>query len=221
MIVSNRDLRNIYFFTSALLSTAFQIDCLPANSAMNIDDYKNINNYNNAKERTSFLSSKVSLRNTSVNSKASSMGYHKRMEIQNKLSDKELIEPINNSQLSYNDNSTKIPCSNKVISQNSPQGSQHVSNEALALNSSTTPCVDDNNVINIQLLYNLNQPIESKLWDSNFQPISLHGLLEHLSSDASNLKKYMFCMAKYIQNKKINTSKSNNIKDFEDIGKAI
>ena len=31
----------------------------------------------------------------------------------------------------------------------------------------------------------------------------------------------MFCMAKYIQNKKINTSKSNNIKDFEDIGKAI
>ena len=31
----------------------------------------------------------------------------------------------------------------------------------------------------------------------------------------------MFCIAKYIQNKKINMSKSNNIKDFEDIGKAV
>ena len=163
MIVSNRDLRNMYFSTSAFLSIAFQIDCLPANLAINIDDYKNVNNYNNAKERTSFLSSKVSLRNTSVNSKASSMEYHKRMEIQNELSDKKLIEPINNSQLSYNDNSTKTPCSNKVISQNSPQGPQHILNEALALNPSTAPCVDDNNVINIQLLYNLNQPIESKL----------------------------------------------------------
>ena len=30
----------------------------------------------------------------------------------------------------------------------------------------------------------------------------------------------MFYMVKYIQNKKINISKSNNIKDFEDIGKA-
>ena len=97
MIVSNRDLRNMYFSTSAFLSIAFQIDCLPANSVMNIDDYKNVSNYNNAKERTSFLSSKVSLRNTSVNSKASSMGYYKRMEIQNELSDKELMEPINNS----------------------------------------------------------------------------------------------------------------------------
>ena len=31
----------------------------------------------------------------------------------------------------------------------------------------------------------------------------------------------MFCMAKYIQNKKINTLKSNNIKDFKDIGKTV
>jgi len=38
----------------------------------------------------------------------------------------------------------------------SPQGPQDVSNEALALNTSNVPCVDDNNVINIQLLYNLN-----------------------------------------------------------------
>ena len=38
----------------------------------------------------------------------------------------------------------------------SPQEPQHVSNEAPALNTSNVPRVDDNNVINIQLLYNLN-----------------------------------------------------------------
>ena len=68
--------------------------------------------------------------------------------------------------------------------------------------------------------YDLNWPTEPELWDNNFQPIPLHRSLEHLSSDASNLKKSIFYIAKYIQNKKIDTSKSNNIKNFEDIDKA-
>lgn len=31
----------------------------------------------------------------------------------------------------------------------------------------------------------------------------------------------MTCIAKYIQNKKIDMSKSNDVKDFEGIGKAV
>ena len=63
--------------------------------------------------------------------------------------------------------------------------------------------------------------MEPELWNGNFLPISLHGLLEHLSSNAANLKKFMTYIAKYIQNKKIEISKSNDIKDLEGIGKAV
>ena len=62
--------------------------------------------------------------------------------------------------------------------------------------------------------------MELELWNNNFHPISLYRLLEHLSFDATNLKKSMICIAKYIQNKKIDMSKSNNIKNLEDIDKA-
>jgi len=98
-----------------------------------------------------------------------------------------------------------------------PQRTQHVSNEALALNTSSFPHVDDDDVINIQLPYNPNRPMEPELWDGNFHPISTHRSLEHLASDANNIKKSLACMAKYIKNRKIETSKSN---DFKGIGKA-
>jgi len=91
-----------------------------ATTVMDIDNYKNVNNCDDARGRTSSPFSKVSLRNASVSSKASSIEYHARMEIQNKLPDKEFMEPINNPQLLYNNNSTKTPYGNKVIGQNSP-----------------------------------------------------------------------------------------------------
>ena len=81
---------------------------------MNINDYRNINNYNDTKEKTSLISSKISSKNTSVSSKASFIVYHKRMEIQNKLLDKDFVESINNPQLLYN-KSTKTFYDNKVI----------------------------------------------------------------------------------------------------------
>jgi len=62
--------------------------------------------------------------------------------------------------------------------------------------------------------------MEPELWDSNFHPIFLHRSLEHLASDTNNIKKSLACMAKYIENKKIETFKSNDIKDFKDISKA-
>jgi len=62
--------------------------------------------------------------------------------------------------------------------------------------------------------------MEPELWNGNFHPISLHKSLKHLASDTNNIKKSLACMAKYIKNKKIEMSKSNNIKDFKDTGKA-
>ena len=63
--------------------------------------------------------------------------------------------------------------------------------------------------------------MEPKLWNSNFHPVSLHESLEHLTSNTNNIKKSLACMTIYIKNKKIETSKSNDIKSFEYIGKAI
>ena len=111
-----------------------------------------------------------------------------------------------------------------VADPNSNMRNQHVLINGLALNSSnfsSPPHIDDDNIINIQLLYDLNRPTEPKLWDGNFHSVLLHRSLEYLASDAKNIKKYIAHIAIYIKNKKIEMSKSNNIKNFKGIGKAV
>jgi len=73
----------------------------------------------------------------------------------------------------------------------------------------------DNNIINIQLPYDLHAPTEPELWDSSFYPISLYGSFKYLASDAKNIKNSLNFIAKYISNKKIESLKSNNIKDLK------
>ena len=165
---------------------------------------------------------KQSSRASSMSSTVSSVIYHERMEMNNDNDGDAIMEPINMPQLSYvtprgQDNQVSM-----VADSNNNTMNQRVSIEGPALNSSSTsspPHVDDDNVINIQLLYDPNRPTEPELWDSNFHPVLLHGSLEHLTSDAKNIKKSMGRMAIYIKNKKIETSKSNDIKDFEGIGR--
>jgi len=102
----------------------------------------------------------------------------------------------------------------------SPQGLQCVSNEALALNTCNISCVDDNDIINIQLPYNLDWPVEPDLWDGNFSYVFLYGSLEHLLSDTGYIKTSLVYITKYIENKKIKSSKANDIKDLQGIRKA-
>ena len=40
-------------------------------------------------------------------------------------------------------------------------------------------------IINIQILYDPNQPTELEYWSRIFQPVSLHGFLEYLLSDSN------------------------------------
>ena len=84
----------------------------------------------------------------------------------------------------------------------------------------STPHIDDC-VINIQPPYNTNTLMKSELWNGNFHPISLHGFIEYLASDSKNIKNSLNFMAKYIPNKQVNSSKSNDLKDFNSISKAI
>jgi len=89
------------------------------------------------------------------------------------------------------------------------------------MNPNTTLIHSDNIGYNISLLYDLNRPIEPKLWDGNFHPISLHGSIEHLISDAKSIKDSLAFMAKYMGNKQLNSTRSNKIEDFKGIEKAI
>jgi len=54
-----------------------------------------------------------------------------------------------------------------------------------------------------------------------FQPVSLHGFLEHLLSNSKNIKNFLNHIAKYIKNKKINTNKSNEVPELKGISKAV
>jgi len=134
----------------------------------------------------------------------------------------ETKEPIDCSQLLYKDHSqvkNQISGASDNTSNNRPP---YVSNEEPALNNPNHPYIDnDNGVINIPIPYDPNQLIELELWDGNFHAIFLHGSLEYLSSVAINIKKLLVRMARYIENKKIDSSKANDIKNFEDIGQAI
>ena len=79
----------------------------------------------------------------------------------------------------------------------------------------------EDDVINIQLPYNPQTPTEPELWSGSFHPISLHGSNEHLASDTKNIKVTLNFLAKYIQNKQVNSGKVNDLNDFDGMGDAI
>ena len=94
-------------------------------------------------------------------------------------------------------------------------------NQSECLPHGTASQTDDNNIINIQLPYNPNLPTELDLWSGNFHPISLYGSIKQIASDTKSIKNSLNFIARYIANKKINSSKANNLLDFDSIGDSI
>ena len=127
-----RELVNKYLSTSAFNSTPLQMTRIPANEAMDV------NNYNDIRGRTT-SSSKVSLRVALVTSNASSISYHERMEINNNLSDEEFRDPIDSSQLSYKGNNEEGNPVSEVTDNSLTRNLQHVRNKALALKNIPKP----------------------------------------------------------------------------------
>ena len=152
MVVPNRDLGNIHFLSSAFTTTSTQMNSLPSALEMNIDS---INNYDNVRERT-HSPSNISTRSVSVVSQASSLLYHKRMVINNDLSNKEIVEPIDSSQLSYSSDGQGRNYDSEVTDSILLQGLQCALNKALACNTYNGQCVGNDDVINIQLPYDPN-----------------------------------------------------------------
>jgi len=75
-------------------------------------------------------------------------------------------------------------------------------------------------MFNIQLSYDVDQALDPKEWNSDFCATLLYEAMEHLVFNIKNIKDSLCRMGKYIQGKSID-SNPNNIKDLEDIGKAV
>ena len=90
-------------------------------------------------------------------------------------------------------------------------------------NSEVTPIYTSSkkSIINIQLPYDPNAPTEPKLWSGSFHPISLHRSIKQITSDANNIKVTLDFMVKYIANKQLDSSHTNNLKEFDGMGDAI
>jgi len=168
---------------------------------------------------------KYSSRDSSMSSTVLSVTYSKQIEMNNDKDGNTIIDDDNLTQLSYATLKKQNNQVSKMADLKDNIMEQHILIKGSALNTpcaSNPPHVDnDDNVINIQLLYDLNSPMESDLWNGSFYPISLHRFLEYLVSDSKNIKNSLNFIAKYITNKQIDPAKSNDIEDFKGMGEAI
>ena len=98
-----------------------------------------------------------------------------------------------------------------ATNQQVPTRLHNVNNET-----TTTHARHEDDIINIQLPYDPNAPMEPELWSGTFNPISLHSSMEHLMHNTRNIKVTLDFMAKYIRNKK-----ANDVTEFEGMGDAI
>ena len=91
-------LANKHLFTLAFNLTSSQIAKTPASKAIDINNFDNI-------RRRSTSPSKTSSRSPSISSTTSSISYHKKIEINNDLPDKEFTESVDISISKTTDNS--------------------------------------------------------------------------------------------------------------------
>jgi len=186
---------------------------------------------NDARGRSSQIHKNWS-RDSSMSSTVFSTIYHEKMELNNGM-DIDSDPPVESPALSYEDEREKEICLRKVAETTNNTRLQDVNNEASSTQVNydnhvstdnmrvQTPRVDDDNVINIQLPYDPNGPMEPDLWSGNFLSISLHGSVKHIASDLKNIKQSLNFMVKYISNKKVNPKSSNDLNDFDGIGDAV
>ena len=155
-----------------------------------------------------------SSRESSLVSSGHTTSYHERMD----MNVAPEIEELNTEsrELSYETEHERAIRVSTAANQQEPTRSLDGNNEA----KSTHVQYEDDN-INIQIPYDLNAPMEPELWSGLFHPISLHGSIEHFTSDSKNIKVTLNFLAKYILNKQVNGNMANDLGDFDSIGDAI
>ena len=223
-------------FSSTITPNSLQIS-LPtmfSTNTMEMDKSSETSPGNNVgvRERTSFIEINLS-RDMSMSSTRSSVIYHERMS--NNGMDVDSNSPTDSSALSYKIEQEKLLRFRKAAETLNNTRLQNGNNEASPIQLeyvghaipnkpkpyTTAPSNDDDNVINIQLPYDLNAPTEPELWCGNLHLISLHGSIKHIASDIKYIKDSLNFMVKYISNKKVNPKNANDFKDFDGMGDSI
>ena len=173
-----------------------------------------------------------SSKNTSMVSLISSTPYHERIEQNNKIE----VNNNNNSflELFYETLQEKEILLNKVTKTQNNTNSPHTkfnmnmppsydsgNHPISTLSQGSTSHNNENAFINIHLLYDLNAPTDSEIWNRRFHPISLHGSIKHIVSDTKNIKDFLKYIAKYISNKQLELSKINDLNNFDGISNIV
>ena len=237
MVVPIGNIANKFIFPStfnSITTSNSQQSSLPTMSLINsmgMDKSSGASPRNNAKVRGRSSSIEINLsRDTSMSSTCSSVTYHER--IANNSMDINNDPPTNSPILFYKTKQEKFYWFKKVTETSNNTRFQSENNKASLIQLEQSehnvpielkPCAaalsnDNDNVINIQLLYDPNSLTKPELWSGNFHPISLHGSIEYIALDTKSIKDSLNFMAKYISNKKVNPKNANDLKDFDGIG---
>ena len=206
MVVSIGETANKFTFLtsfSTTIPTINQQNLLPSvNILNNIEvDHSTGSNLvinNNARGRSPQICKNWS-RDSSMSFTVSSTIYHEKIELNNGM-DIDSDPPVESPVLSYEEerkkeihlrkaaettNSTRLQGVNNKASSTQANHDNHISMDNMNIQ---TPCVSDDNIINIQLSYDPNGPTEPNLWSGNFQSVSLHGSVKHIVLDLKNIK---------------------------------
>ena len=152
-------------------------------------------------------------RESSLASSGRSTPYHDRMDTD---MDFPPSKEESNLELSYETEQEKALWVGMAANQQETMRPLPVHNEV-----PPTHALHEEEVINIQLPYDLQAPTKPELWSGSFHPISLHGSIEHFASDSKNIKVSLNFLAKYIKNKQVNSNMINDLADFDGMGDAI
>ena len=222
MVVLIRDLRNILFQISAFIFGAQNMaldfgDC----EMTDIHDVSNIispsDDYNKMRGHTVLFSSNHS-RSSLLSSDVSAEEYAVRMQRKSDRMDQDdPPAPSTNSFLvEYKTVSKQALHVNKITDTHNPARQQCVLTMKPTLNKPV-----GKNVFNVWLNYDPDQALNPESWDGNFYAVSPHDSIEHLASDALNIKESLFRMCKYILGKSIKDNNTNEVKDFKGMSKTI
>ena len=190
---------------------------MPSEMSIGMDNQNGQVHFNNIEVRgRNITSSNNSSREHSMVSSGRSTPYCERMDMD--LDEAPATGTLNSGspELSYETEQDKAIRLSKAADLETNTRSTAGCNEATPINT-----IHEDDVINIQLPYDPQAPTEPELWSGSFHPVSLHGSLEHLASDAKNVKTSLNILAKYIQGKQVDGNKVNDLEDFDGMGDSI
>jgi len=205
------------------------------NTGMNALQGLSPENLNEVRDRSLSFNPSLS-RESLISFTKSSISYHERMEQNNGMDVDEIDQSNNNSSpgLFYENTQKKNLYLSKTAETQTNTRTSHAdltvntcpqhdsgNHPTLTPPHSSTSHNNESVFINIQLPYDLNALTNPEIWNGSFHPISLHGFIEYIASDAKSIKDSLKFMAKYISNKQVKPAKANDLKDFNGIGNVV